>query len=350
MARMRAVAVAFASSAAFALVLASSLAAADGSDADGDGIPDDLEQATQRTVAATSSGDAFNVSSRIERGDLEDQLELSYKAGAFTVWYEQHQRVSSAYELELRNLVEWTDANGNGTIDDGEVVGSTPLGSAAFADAPVVRSNATNADGGRIFNFVVHSRTDEVTLNVTIAQRFLRLGDIVLTPMEANLNITIRHTLVHPAAKIGIELAMGTQGHVQYPPHSWDEANGFARNEASVNVTGERSDRSASVFFSWTTNAVADGAPTQVTLASRQASPDSYNLYLAYGAVPMQSIATIEQRTALGVEGGVYQQILRAGPELHGDVWLYAGSLIGVSAVVALTIVLANRRRKRRGE
>jgi len=232
----------------------------------------------------TSSGDAFNVSSRIERGDLEDQLELSYKAGAFTVWYEQREGVSSGYDLEIRNLVEWNDAMETDESMTAKWSAQPPLGSAAFADAPVVRSNSTSADGGRTFNFVVHSRMDEVILNVTIAARFMRMGDIVLTPMEANLNITIHHTLVHPAAKIGIELAMGTQGHVQYPPHSWTKRNGFARNEASVNVTGERSDRSASVFFSWTTNAVADGAPTQVTLASRQSSSDSYSLYLAYGA------------------------------------------------------------------
>src|SRR5205823_4877435 len=50
--RFRSRAIAFASSAAFALLLASSLTGADGvgTDADHDGVPDNLEDATQRTV------------------------------------------------------------------------------------------------------------------------------------------------------------------------------------------------------------------------------------------------------------------------------------------------------------
>src|SRR5207249_11690331 len=108
----RAAAMAFASSAALAVVLASSLAVADGTtDSDGDGVPDDLEAATQRTVAVSTAGDGFNVSSHLGTAPEEDQFDLSYHAGTFDVWYSQTGGIASSYELEVLNLIAWKDGN-----------------------------------------------------------------------------------------------------------------------------------------------------------------------------------------------------------------------------------------------
>src|SRR5256885_2417200 len=176
----RAAAIAFASSAALAVVLASSVAVADGTDSDGDGVSDGLEDATQRTVAASAAGDEFNVSSHLGTAPEEDQFDLSYHAGTFEVWYSQTGGIASSYELEVLNLIAWKDGNANGRIDPGEVVRTIALGPAAFSDVRVVASNRTEVDAGRVFRFLAPSRDANVTLNVTVGQRFERIDDIVL--------------------------------------------------------------------------------------------------------------------------------------------------------------------------
>ena len=172
----RAAAIAFASSAALAVVLASSVAVADGSDSDGDGVPDQLEDATQRTVAASVAGDQFSVSSHLGSGAVEDEFDLSYHAGTFSLWYTQSGGVDSSYELQVANLQTWQDLNGNGRMDPGEVSRTTTLGP-AFTNARVVASNRTDADGGVVYTFLVRSNDGNVSLNVTLAQRFERIGN-----------------------------------------------------------------------------------------------------------------------------------------------------------------------------
>ena len=349
MARIRAIVVAFAASASVALLLASTLAIADGSDADGDGVPDGLEAATERTVAATASGDEFNISSRLDSGRLDDQFEVSYKAGTFQVSYDQTGGGDSSYELELRNLVEWVDTNGDGRIDGGDqIVASTILGGDAFGNVPILRSNTSNADGGRVNNFVIRSNAGEVTLNVTIAQRFMRLSPVrVLTPMEVKIDITINHVFAHPGASVGIEMRMDTEGAVQSGNRSWDALNGFAKDEGSLSVTEGSSDRSATVFFSWANVAVADGREIPVALTSVAVGSHSSDLYLAYPMAPQNRVKIVHD-PSLGVESGVYRDILGQTPELQGDIGLYAGTLSVMAVLVAITIVFANRRHKKR--
>ncbi len=342
--------VAFAASASLALILASSVAVVRGVDSDGDGVPDDVELATQRTVAATWSANAINISSSLTNGPLFDEFELSYQAGTFDVWYNQPGVGSASYRLRLLNLVEWVDANGNGRIDAGEVVASSILGGAAFGNVPIIGSNTSNADGGRVYTFTIRSNTRDVTLNLTIAQRFMRFGDRVLTPMEAKLDLTVNHTFARTGASLGIEIQISTQDQVQFSNRSWDEYHGFAQSDGSVNITGPP-ERAASVFLSWATSAFADGVRIPVALTSRQiGATNGYDLYLAYPMLSPQPAVTIVHDPALGVDSGVYRSILAQMPALQGDLALYAGSVIAIAALVVLSIVFARRRRKKREE
>jgi len=341
---------AFAASAAFTLILASAVAAAE-TDSDGDGVPDVIEQATQRVVAASSSGDEFNLSSRLVSQGLEDEFDIAYKAGSFHVSYDQEGGGSSEYDLEFRNLVEWFDTNQNGRIDDGDNVSLIPLGAAAFAGIPVVRSESSNADGGRIFNFVLRSRMNEVTLNLTIAQRFMRLSSTrVLTPMEAKMDITVNHVFTQVGDSLGVEMRLGTEEQVQYGDRSWDDLHGFAVGDGAMNVTAGPPDKPATTFFSWSTSALQDGRRIPVGLTNTQLDPNDYDLYLAYPLDAPQTRVTIDHDPTLGVESAVYDHIISTPPELQADLVLYAGSLASVALLVGLTIVVANRRREKRKE
>jgi len=343
-------AIAFASSAAFALVLASTMAVAEGVDSDQDGVADGLENATERTVAASSSGDEFYVSSRLASGSHQDQFELSYQAGTFEVRYGQGDGASSSYELEMRNLVEWVDGNGNGRIDEGETLAPTALGSSAFGDVPVQRSNRSDPDGGRVIEFRIQSRTGNVTLNITIAQRFMRLGDSILTPMEAKMEIRMNPRLSNPGASVGLEFYLYTQDLVHPEDRSWDQVKGFAPSEAAVNVTSREGEPPASVFLSWANTALAAGGSIPVALSNRSLGSDTYDLYFAYPFGTPQASSAVVHRMGLGVRSAVYDLVESFRPEISGDPVLFFATLAAVGVLVGLTIVVANRRRQRPGD
>jgi hypothetical protein len=352
---IRSRAIAFASSAAFALVLASSMASADGVDSDQDGVSDELENATERTVAASSSGDRFSLSSALGTGALQDLFELSYHPGTFDVWYGQRDGSSSSFSLELLNLLEWRDENGDGRIDEVEILQRTALGSSAFGGVPVERFSRSDPDGGRVVDFRVQSRTGDVVLNITVAQRFMRFGDVTLTPMEAKMQIRMNPAMSQLGTSVGLEFRMNTSQQVRFEDRSWDEQNGFAQSERAVNVTGGGGERPGSVFFSWGNTAIAAGLRTDVALSNSSFGLNSYSLYLAYPIAASQTSSLVVHQTALGVQSVLYDivestvpgRIPEVIPAVRWDLPLYAGTFAAVALLLALTVLLANRRRSK---
>ena len=346
----RAAAIAFASSAALAVVLASSVAVADGSDSDGDGVPDQLEDATQRTVAASVAGDQFSVSSHLGSGAVEDEFDLSYHAGTFSLWYTQSSGVDSSYELQVANLQAWQDRNGNGRVDPGEVSRTTSLGSTAFANAQVMASNRTNADGGVVYSFVVRSNDGNVSLNVTLAQRFERIDDAILSPMEARLDLSMRQGLATSGENLALGFRMGTHETPRLEDHSWHEAcSCFAADEHEINVTASGEGSPSTVFFSWSDRAAAGGTSIPVAFTGPSAS-NPYGLTLSYALETSTPSSTVVQHTTLGVRSAVYEIRRTTTPEVRGDLPLFAGTFAAVATLVGVTIVLASRRAKHREE
>ena len=344
----RAVAIAVASSAAFALVLASSVGQAEGTDSDNDGVPDELEDATQRTVAASVAGDQFSVSSHLGSGSVEDQFDLSYRAGTFSLWYTQSGGVDSSYELQLANLQTWRDLNGNGRMDPGEVSRTTALGSSAFTGARVAASNRTEKDGGVVYSFLVRSNDGNVTLNVTLAQRFERIDDAILSPMEARLDLSLNQPVATFGENLALGFGMGTHTTPRLEDHSWHEAcSCFAVDEHEINITASGEGSPSTVFFSWSDTAVAGGTSIPVTFSGPSAG-NPYGLTLSYALETSAAPSPIVQHTMLGVRSAVYEIRRTTTPEVRGDLMLFLGSLAAVAALVGLTIVVSSRRAKRR--
>jgi len=345
----RAAAIAIASSAALAVVLASSVAVADGTDSDGDGVPDQLEDATQRTVAASVTGDQFSVSSHLGSGAVEDEFDLSYHAGTFSLWYTQSGGVDSSYELQVANLQTWQDVNGNGRMDPGEVSRTTTLGP-AFTNARVVASNRTDADGGVVYTFLVRSNDGNVSLNVTLAQRFERIDGAILSPMEARLDLSVRQGLATSGENLALGFRMGTYETPHLEDHSWHEAcSCFAADEHEINITASGEGSASTVFFSWSNKAVAGGTSIPVAFTGPSAS-NPYGLTLSYSLGTSAPASTVVQHTTLGVRSAVYEIRRTASPEVRGDLPLFAGTFAAVATLVGATIVLASRRAKHREE
>ena len=127
--------------------------------------------------------------------------------------------------------------------------------------------------------------------------------------------------------------------------------NEFAESEAGINVTGGPETSPATVFFSWSKSAFADGREIPVTYSNvSSGDPNSYKLYLAYPMSAAQSQVKLVHDPVLGVDSAAYKGIVTRPPELQGDLVLYAGSLVGAVVLVAFTLLVADRRRKKREE
>src|SRR5881296_3100539 len=319
-------------------------------DSDGDGIPDSVEAATQRTVVAATAGDTFTIRSRLASAPYQDQFEVSYQAGTFFVTYERARGSDSSYQLELRNLVEWVDRNRN---NPGETIGvGTTLGTSAFANAPVTKTEVDSADGGHVTELSIRSTTANMTLNVTVAERFMRLSSTrVLTPMEVKLDLTVDRATLAAGYGLGLDVRINTTKQIEFNNRSWDDVNEFAEGEAGLNVTGGPPTSPATVFFSWSKSAIADGREIPVTYTNiSTVSPNSYELYLAYPISGSGSRVKLVHDPVLGVDSAAYEGVVARTPELQGDLVLYAASLAAAVFLIALTLIVADRRRKKREE
>jgi hypothetical protein len=351
MSRIHSRAIAFAASAAFALVLASSLASADGVDSDQDGVSDEIEDATERTVAATASGDQFNVSSYLGTDAVRDHFEFSYWKGHFGILYEVDDGPSVAYDLELRSLLEWRDLDENGRIEEAEILRRVPLGSSAFGGANVTSSPQKDTDGGRVFNFAMDSRDGRVSLNVAVAQRYTRLDDVTLTPMEARMDLQMNPVLSYPGASVGLELLLETsRPDVRFEDHNWERTVVPRHSERAIIVTGTDDSRSASAFFSWANDAVVSEQTTTVTYSSQELGPNQYSLFFPYlGGGQMASPAVGHQMAfgVLSVAHDAREGSTPLAPLLQGDLFLFTTTLAAMAGLVGLTMFLSSRRRVR---
>lgn len=339
----------YALSTAAALVLAAGVVSSQGHDLDGDSVPDGLERATQRVVVAVPAGDTLVIRSGLRSAPYEDEFEVSFSDGAFEVEYEGGPGTDIEYELELATLMEWVDDNGNGRLDEGEVVESVPLGAAEFANVMITHTSVEDPDGGKVHRLSIPSVSGIVTLNLTVAERFMRLSDDrILAPMEVKLDISIDRPFIEPGANLAIGFRLETDADLEYSDRSWADLNGFAVGDAAMNMMRGPPGNPALVFFSWAKTASADGRPIAVAWSSSSGSEDDYILQLLYlsgGA----AIGGLIHDPTLGVRSEAFEGVVNRPPPLQADYLLYGGTFAGMVALVAATIVLANRRRRKRG-
>jgi len=116
-------------------------------------------------------------------------------------------------------------------------------------------------------------------------------------------------------------------------------------------VTGGPEASPATVFFSWSKSAIADGLEIPVSYSNfSTGDPNSYEVYLGYPLTGARFPVRLVHDPVLGVDSAAYKGVVTRPPELQGDLVVYAGSLAAAVILVALTVILADRRRKKREE
>lgn len=348
---------AFAVAASSALVLASGIARAD----DDDGIPDAVEDLTERTVLTNVFPEpaprTLSILSESSGAPVDDIFRLSYEDGQFELRYFRNASSGpfASYTVEVDRLLEWVDENADGGFQESEIVRDWRLGSDAFGNSTLQHSSASNEDGGNVETFVVRanvSATTEVALGLTIAERFMRIAENrVLTPMEVKLDVYVNHTLVAPGARVGLEFHIETdaENDMSWDEPPWDVERGFSEDESWMNITDGA--HGSTMFFAWANSATVDGRSQAVLayiVASSEGTGKSYDLFLLYpegnGAAPVR----IVHDPTLGVVSTAYAAILGlpGDPRLIPDLPLFAISVVAVAGILLATVLLARRRRQ----
>lgn len=353
----------FAMAAASFLVLASSVARADPGDSDGDLVPDDIEDRTERNVAWNVWPDvtpkSLSLTSKSIGAPSDDQFEFEFNEGTFHVEYfpREFGAPASSLSVAFTRLFEWVDDDGDEVVDGGEVRKEWSLGGSVFENATMSYQVTSDADGGVVYEFETHTSWREgtdVTLVLTASQRFLRVApDRILTPMEVKADLYLNHTFLNLGSRVGVALRVEAddESEMMFERASWDSQRGFSTDDSWIQVTAG-SPRSTT-FFSWENNATADDVegPLATSMDTwMEPSERVYELLFAYPAGPLRDSVRIVHDPTLGVVSAAYEGILLLPPppDLQGDAVLYGVSLVGMAVLVGTTVLLAGRRRRKR--
>ena len=316
-----------------ALVFASGLAAAV-SDADGDGIPDDLEASTARNVLTHSAPESFVVRSRSVGAPQDDAFEVSYARGEFTVGYSPKSfgPDSVSYTMAFSRIVEfYLDANAGWVV-----VQQVDLESEY---AEVRATDATTLDGEREVVFSVETQSGLFTVTLGATERFARTTGGLISPMEVKVDLAIRNwAWVRSDTRLGLRVDFNTTDRARAEATSEDEARGWAADESQVNVTAGND----SLFFSWARTAMADGMSVPVESTPLEPRTGGYEMYLVYPHAD-----AIAHDPKIGAVSEAFWSIWSEPrtPPIQADLTVYLVGLGVVAALVAATVLLVRRRR-----
>jgi hypothetical protein len=346
--QVRRAAMIFALLATGAFTLASFAALADGADSDGDGISDAVEAATARNLNGLGIPEGrFRVQS-VSVGAApdghDDEFSLLFERGTFAVEYRPRadREDGILYELTLKRLVEVIYDGGD--IGGGDIVQEWDLTNEYWA---VTTVNTTTVDGGRQFRFTAYPVPEvptsrNLTLTVTASSRFVRNGQILVSPMEVKVDISIRGWMYDaPNSELALKIEVATEAqNTQIEEQSLDEIRGWTSDESQLNVSGEL----GSIFFSWSNTAIVDSGIAAVGSTNLAPSGGGTEFFLIYGR------GQVTYHTSkMGVESAAFWTLVNRAnqpPPLSWNPVLYALGVAAIAGLVAATVVLSRRRRR----
>jgi len=325
------------------------------------GIADQARRSVVWIDYPANSPAAFRIDSASNNAPVQDDFQITYNHGSFSLDYEQKAGgpVTSQFTVSVAGLVEWAPT-GDGQFPDGSLIAYTPMGAPAFGKLPIVHSQMTTTDGIVVHSFLIQSNSQELTMNLTISEGFVTLpSGSTLTPMEAELTFELNHLMNRTDTRLSLHLSLTTTTPGQnfnLENQSWDDEHQFSQDERSVNVTNDSGPTPSAAWFAWSNHAEVNGQPGQVDVTGpeRNETSGGYDLYLSYPRVlgvtnPDQ--LDIVHDPSLGVVSAAYQSILEhpATPTgIQPDIPLYAGTVAAMTALVAGTVLLARRQRRGR--
>ncbi len=249
-------------------------------DDDDDGVDDEIEHLNERDLHIDVEPYEVELKSvlvdenkvhEIEvEMDAEDKIVVKFEFSTHNATAEPEIEVS----LVFREIIEFSDDNGNGAFDDGDdEVSSFDLRDTEYDEIDYF--TRTTDDGET--EHVISSQTSNGVFKVVMhaVEDFAVIESGVISPSEVKLDLIIED---YPYQESGTQLALLSklETHLEIEEHHEDDSDDDD-DEDEVHISSP----DAEAFFSWANNATVDGVvtPVEVTI-----EPDSggKKIYFTY--------------------------------------------------------------------
>lgn len=298
------------------------------SDVDHDLVPDDLEDRTERVLAARGfpAEDPTAFYTRSEARDGADAFEVDWSDGATVLSYlpDPAEPPALRVTLQLLSLSEFEDRDGNGLPGVGEARTVVALQDVAYR--PGGLEEVTLADGARALSFTVLRPPLAVRLDVGTRFRSADSGT-ALSPVEVGIRFLVdQFSLASRGSGLALQFRVSSepQGILGLPP-------GGAENTRLVTAARQ------GIYLAWDERMTADGNATVVVSEAPAEGPGPWVFTVVYPWVP-----TFEHALRLGVLSTSHAA-RSAPPPADVSVPVFFASFAVTGVVVAAT-VWARRR------
>ncbi len=316
-------------------------------DRDRDGLPDALEDVTERVVLVGLYPEAdpwvVQIKSSSRGASPDDILGLEYGVGRITAKYYANassENATVAYRLRFRELVEVRGPVGN-EIRGGDIVRSVALED-LLKLGPIVLSTRTTQDHERETAIDIGSAAGTFSLTLHVITRFSKIDGRLITPMEVGADVRVRDFTVAPGNEIAVRVSLESQSSIRLEESSYDKGLGYADDERAMNVSAA----AGAMFLAWSSNATVNGQPRAVRTTTPVTGSGYYEMYFVYGYG-----STVDQAAKVGAVSQAFAAIAhdfwtRTPPPIpQGDTVVFVLSAAALSSIVAVTALWRRRRR-----
>jgi len=333
-------------SATLALALASLSLPAAATDSDGDGIGDETENATARVAVAVPYSEGtvrgVEIHSSSKGADPDDVIGLRYESGRVDAWYfanASHEVPTVTFRVRFRELIEFRGPPGP-EISGGDIVQRISLAE-VLDSVPIRNSTRTTEDGDRHAVFEIGPQTGPFNMTIHVAERFVKVGGNLVSPMEVKVDLHIRNFPIEAGTSVAMAWDLQTEAEAHLDNTSHDERASWADGEREMNVSAPERQ---TMFFSWSDTATVDGVARPVITTSPVRTGGTTEAYLVY-----PSGAAIDHDPKIGAQSEAYAAIVGRRPISipEGNLAVFIAALAAFSGIAVSTVVWRRSRSRR---
>jgi hypothetical protein len=326
------------------LIFASSLGIVLATDDDSDGIDDDFEDATKRSLNVEVEDDKIKVESVLRTGTIKNKVEFELRnetnGVTFSIEFTPNYDATNESEIELefqvrfREIVEYIDEDSNGIYND---VIDTEIQVYELDSYKTTQYTVNPISADTSMHYFIISTTDDVfKAHAYFVEEFNFVNDTLVTPSETKIDIEINNfNYLNDSSRLALLTKLEAEVEYEEEEETEDEELGYADDEKGVFAVNN----THIGFFTWKENASIDDVSMPVLKSPIEVDPlepNEQKLYLNYprGTViyhdPKVGIKGFFASTSPGLISG------------YGIVTFLIGTLFSIG-----TIVFLYKRRQR---
>jgi hypothetical protein len=258
------------------------------SDTDDDGVEEEEEETNERELDIDAKDEEVKIESHLKLGEKKDEIHLEFKVIDEPEIKLEYESESGSTEIELEfkirfySLIEYNDEDLNGMFNESqdELVQEIRLDSVEYSPIQYTIETTDTSTSLHIIN--VTTSDGLFSLQSYLANEFAVVDGALITPTEMKIDIGINNfPYMSNSSMLALKLRLEAEKEYDFDEETEDENEGRSNNEEEVEVTMN----GFTGFFSWSENAIVDGAIQSVKASQvndDDMDPTEQKIYLNY--------------------------------------------------------------------